>query len=208
MQAVLDLLPQHRRSKCFFNNFIHSIPSIRAAQFGTIGDIVEDGHGKRDRKIKNHPDASPELGEVDFGIIDVHPIQENGSRVPGPKDQIRQTIQAFEERRLSAASWAEDGKDLFGWNIQIDILQSLKGSVIETEILDDDLTLLRHTAPLGSMPDIPTDQPLSNHVNDQDEQDQSRSRSVSHLHGDSLSGKDVKMDRHGTDRREEGGRHD
>ena len=58
------------------------------------------------------------------------------------------------------------------------------------------------------MPDIPVDQPLSNHVDDQDEQNQSRARSESHLHGDALSGEDIKMDRHGPDRREEGGGHD
>jgi hypothetical protein len=72
----------------------------------------------------------------------------NRSGVAGSKDQIRQTIKAFEECRLSTASRAEDGKDLFGSNIETDILQGLNGSVIETEILDDDLTFVRHKVPL------------------------------------------------------------
>jgi hypothetical protein len=53
------------------------------------------------------------------------------------------------------------------------------------------------------MPDIPVDQPLSDYINHQDKQNQSRSSSVSHLHGDPLSGEDIKMDGHGPDGREE-----
>jgi hypothetical protein len=72
----------------------------------------------------------------------------NRSGVASSKDEIRQTIEAFEECRLSTTSRAEDCKDLFGSNIEIDILQGLNGSVIETKILYDDLTFVRHKVPL------------------------------------------------------------
>ena len=122
MQAVLDLLPKHSGSKCFFDNFIQPAPPMGAAQFRPIGNIVKDGQGERGWEIKDHPDASPEMGKVYLGIVDIRFIQEDRPGVAGPEDQIRQTIKAFEERRLSTASWAEDGKDLFGSNIEIDIL--------------------------------------------------------------------------------------
>ena len=57
------------------------------------------------------------------------------------------------------------------------------------------------------MLNIPVDQPLSGHINDQDEQDQSRSSPVSHLHGDPLSGEDIEMDSHGSDGGEKRGGH-
>jgi hypothetical protein len=57
-----------------------------AAQFRPIGNIVEDGHGERGWEVKDHSDASPEMGKIHFGIIDIHPIQENGTGVPGPID--------------------------------------------------------------------------------------------------------------------------
>ena len=59
-----------------------------------------------------------------------------------------------------------------------------------------DLTFVRHKVPLGPMTDITIDQPLSHYVDDQDEQDQGRSGSVSHLHGDPFSREDIEMDRH------------
>ena len=41
--------------------------------------------------------------------------------VAGPKNQIRQTIEAFEERRLSASGRTEDGKYLLGSDVEVDI---------------------------------------------------------------------------------------
>ena len=100
----------------------------------------------------------------------------------GSKNQIRQSVQAFEERRLSTSGRAKDGKYLVGLDMKVDIPEGLNGIVIEIEIFDDDFTPLRHKTPLGPMPDIPVDQPLSHHVDHQDEQDQSGSSPVSHLH--------------------------
>jgi len=57
------------------------------------------------------------------------------------------------------------------------------------------------------MPNIPVDQPLGDHINDQDEQNQSRSSTVSHILGDPLSGEDIEMDRHGPDGGEQRGGH-
>jgi hypothetical protein len=102
--------------------------------------------------------------------------------VTGPKDQIRQSVKAFEERRLSTSSRAKDGKYLVGLDKKVDIPEGLNGIVVEIEIFDDDFTSLRHKTPLGPMPDIPVNQPLSHHVYHQDEQDQSGSSPVSHFH--------------------------
>ena len=100
----------------------------------------------------------------------------------GPKDQIRQSVQAFEEGRLSTSGRAKDGKYLVGLDRKVDIPKGLIGIVVKIEIFDDDFTSLRHKTPLVPMPDIPVNQPLSDHINDQDEQDQSRSSPVSHFH--------------------------
>jgi hypothetical protein len=147
MQSVLDFLPKHGGSKRFFNNLTQPGPSICAAQFRAVRNIVEDGHGEGGRKVKHHPDASPELSEICLRVIDIGFIDVNCSGVAGPKSQIRETIHAFKECCLPTASRAEDGKYLLGPNIQVDIPQGVNGVVKKTEIVDDDLTFLRHEIP-------------------------------------------------------------
>ena len=75
--------------------------------------------------------------------------------MPRPKDQICQPIEAFEKCRLSASSRAEDGEYLSRENFEVNIPKGLKGLIIEIEILDDYLVILRHESPSGPMTDIP-----------------------------------------------------
>ena len=65
-----------------------------------------------------------------------------------PKDQICKTVKTFEKGRLSTSGRAEDSKYLFGLNIEVNILESLSGIVIEIEIFDADFSLQRHEIPL------------------------------------------------------------
>ena len=75
--------------------------------------------------------------------------------MPRPKDQICQPIEAFEKCRLSASGRAEDGEYLPRENVEVNIPKGLKGFIIEIEILDDYLVILRHESPSGPMTDIP-----------------------------------------------------
>jgi len=72
-----------------------------------------------------------------------------------PEYQIRQSVEVFEKRRLSASGRTKDGKYLLRENLQINIPKGLKGLIIEIEILDDYLVLSRHKFPLSPMADIP-----------------------------------------------------
>jgi hypothetical protein len=64
--------------------------------------------------------------------------------VTGSQDQIGQTIEAFEERCLPTSGWTENGKDLPGSDIEVNIPKGLDGIVVEAEIFDGDLVFLRH----------------------------------------------------------------
>jgi hypothetical protein len=86
------------------------------------------------------------LGETHFGVIDIFPIQKNGACVPGPKDQICQTIEALEKRGLPAPGRTENGKYLIRLNMEIDILKGLQGVVVEIEIFNHDLLLWQYAA--------------------------------------------------------------
>jgi hypothetical protein len=64
----------------------------------------------------------------------------NRSGVAGSKNEIRETVQAFEERCFPTSSRAEDGQYLLALNSQTDIPQGLEGVIIKTEIFDDHFT--------------------------------------------------------------------
>ena len=57
------------------------------------------------------------------------------------------------------------------------------------------------------MADIPVEQPISDGIDEQDEQDQSSACLVGHLHRNAFGRQDIKMDGHGPDRREQRGGH-
>ena len=59
--------------------------------------------------------------------------------MPRPKDQICQPIEAFKKGCFSASGRTEDGEYLPREDVEVNIPQSLKGLIIETKILDDNL---------------------------------------------------------------------
>ena len=75
--------------------------------------------------------------------------------MPRPKDQICQPVEAFEKCRLSTSSRTEDGEYFLRVNVEANIPKGLKGLIIEIEIFDDYLVILRHESPSGPMTDIP-----------------------------------------------------
>jgi hypothetical protein len=71
-----------------------------------------------------------------------------------PEYQIRQSVEAFEKCGLSASSWTKDDEYFLRVNVKANIPKGLKGLIIEIEILDNYLVILRHESPSGPMTDI------------------------------------------------------
>ena len=61
--------------------------------------------------------------------------------MPRPKDQIRQPVEAFETRRLSASGRTEDGEYLPWVDAEVNVPVGLEGLIIEIEIFDAYLIL-------------------------------------------------------------------
>ena len=87
-----------------------------------------------------------------------------------PEYQIRQPIETFEKRRLAASGRAEDGKYFPRVDGKANIPEGLGGLIIEIEIFDNYLGLSRHESPSGPTTDIPVEQPVSDGIDEQDEQ--------------------------------------
>ena len=101
--------------------------------------------------------------------MDIRAIQEDGPRMSRSEYQIRQPIETFEKRRLSAPGRTEDGEDLPRVDGKANILEGLNGLIIEIEILDNYLGLWRHDSPSGPTTDIPVEQPVCHRIDQKNE---------------------------------------
>ena len=97
---------------------------------GAKGHIVIDAHWEGIGFLKNHAHFFAE--QVDIHIpINILLVQLYLTRNLAVSHQVIHAVQALQESGLATARRADEGRDFIGRDIQIDIFQGMKITIIE-----------------------------------------------------------------------------
>ena len=99
---------------------------------GTVGHVVINGHGKGVCLLEHHPHLLAQPGGVHGFVKNVLPVKADLPLNVHPGNQIVHSVQGFEEGGLSAAGRTNQGSDLPGRNVHIDIFQRVMPPVAGT----------------------------------------------------------------------------
>lgn len=101
----------------------------------TVCDIIINRHRERIWLLKDHSHTLSE--QVDIHVsINVLVVQQHLSRDAAALYQIVHPVQRLEQRRFSAAGWADKRGNLSFRQNDVDIFQRLKRAVIKIEIFN------------------------------------------------------------------------
>src|SRR5215475_2524543 len=116
-------------------------------------DVVVDGHGKRRRLLKHHPDFGAQQVEVLLGCQDVVTVEQDLPLRALARIQVVHSVQRAQQGRLAASRRADERGHLFLRHIHADVLESLEVAVEEVEVTDAELGRRRDLLTLRLQPD-------------------------------------------------------
>ena len=110
------------------------------------GHVFQYRLGKWVRPLEDHPHPMPEVYGIDVGSVNILPVQENRTRNARVRDEIVHPVEGPEEGGLAAARRPDEGRNLFLFDLEVDILQGLKRSIKKIQALGLHLYLVTNIA--------------------------------------------------------------
>jgi hypothetical protein len=135
VQPVLHLLDQ----ACATQAEVHDLGQVRlalgnAVDARPVGDILEDGLGKRVGLLEHHAHARPELHWIELGVVDVLVVDRDLAGDAATGDRIVHAVDAAQERRLAATRGANEGHHALFGNVDRDVLERVLLGVVDVDI--------------------------------------------------------------------------
>jgi len=111
---------------------------------GTIGDILKDGFGEGIGLLKYHADTAAKGDHIHVRVVDVSIVEQHLSSCARIRDEVVHPVQAAQERALPTSRWPDKGRCLMFIELQGDILERKKVSVVKIEMVRSYLQLVFH----------------------------------------------------------------
>ncbi len=127
-QPIFDLVPQPRRLQLRRDQRVE-IAVGQPVDARAVSHVVEDRHGQRERLLRQQPDPRADLGHVDARRVDVLAVEQDLAFDAHAVVQLRQPVEALEQRRLAAAGWPDDSGDLSPGDVGADVFQRVLRAV-------------------------------------------------------------------------------
>ena len=112
-----------------------SLREMRRDEAQAERDVVEDRHGKGRRLLEHHADAEAQRGHIHRRREDVLAVEPHLARRAVPGVQRVHAVEHPQQRRLAAARRADERGDPPVGERQVDVLERLRGAVVEIEVL-------------------------------------------------------------------------
>src|SRR5262245_41537640 len=138
-ELVLPLLPAGGTAERGLDPAIQLRPRQLFVEPDAERDVLVDRHRKRRRLLEHHADARAQEVEILLGRENVLAVEQDVALRPLVGIEIVHPIENAQQRRLSAAGWADEGGDLVFVERQADAFERFAGPVIEIEVADGDL---------------------------------------------------------------------
>ena len=120
-QPVLDLLPDGRIPQRLFYDLVQLRAVADAVGPGTVGHVVVDAHGKGIGLLEHHAHLLAQPGGVQVLVENILAFKAYLALDVNAGDQVIHAVEGFEKRGLAAAGGADEGRDLMGWDLHVDI---------------------------------------------------------------------------------------
>ena len=88
---------------------------------GPVGHVVVDAHGKGIGLLEHHAHLLAQPGGVQVLVENILAFKAYLALDVNAGDQVIHAVEGFEKRGLAAAGGADEGRDLMGWDLHIDV---------------------------------------------------------------------------------------
>ena len=146
VEAVLRLVPERGAAQAPLDDRIEVALPVDPLDAAAERDVLVDRLRERIRFLEDHPDPAPQRVDVQVGIVDVLPFEEDRSRRPHAVDEVVHPVEAAQQRGLAAARRADERRDPLLRDLEGDLAERPRRSVPERERLDGQDRSLDHSA--------------------------------------------------------------
>ena len=127
---ILHFVPQRRAAQTFLNDLRDR--QVRPVDFGAIGDIFENGFGKRIRPLEHHSNAAAKLRNVlRKNILSVEQNFPFQACIP---HGFVHAVERPQQGGLAAARWTDQRSHAIGGNAHVDVKEGLLFAVEEINL--------------------------------------------------------------------------
>ena len=111
VQPVLRFFPQGGLAEAVFDDLVELGAAAHALEARAVGDVLVDALGERVGLLEDEADLAAEGDEVDAGVVDVLPADQQLAGHAAAGDEVVEAVDRAEEGALAAAAGADEGDD-------------------------------------------------------------------------------------------------
>src|SRR5699024_4537402 len=140
IQTVFDLIPQVSSAQRLFGYFLKLLFIFDAGKLEPSHDVVLNRHGgKRVSLLEYHADGVAHRYRINLWAIDIFAVEQNFTLDVCAWDDLVHTVDASQDRGLSATRRADERGYCLSRDVHVDVLHSVEITIEDIHIIEFEL---------------------------------------------------------------------